>query len=835
MRPLKIALKVAGALVALVLVLFAGIAVFVQINKETIFSAITTQLNEHINGKLVIGQMKPSLIRGFPHISILLQDVLLQDSQWETHHRTLLEAKEIYVSVNALSVLSGSVHIRDINISKAKIIVYTDITGYSNASIFEKNKKKDTAEKKEQPRLNHINFTDVTFKLGNETKFKLFEFDIKKLKADMDYTARGWDAKVYIRTKVNNMMFNTAKGSFIKNKLLATELNISYDNSKETLLIPWQLLKLDKEKIQLMGKFVFAQSPGTFELFIKADGILYKNAIGMLTPSISSKIDMLDLKTPVDVQAILRGRTKYRDTPEVVVKWQVKNNTFSTPGGDIENCSFTGIFNNERVSGGGHNDPNALIEIKDMKGVWYGISFRADTVSITNLISPVLEGRFISSFDVTKLNPIIGGTSFHFDKGAVNVNVYYKGGIRNNDTTQPYIFGNINLANAAMTYVPRGLSFTNSSATLRFAGSDLYIDNVRIQRGATRLNMSGSLLNFMNLYYTAPEKIVLDWSLKSPMVNLNELIPLLAMRKPKAANPGNTAKKINRVSDQLDKVLDASSVRMKLQVDKVVYRKFEATQLNGLISMTSRDIILNELNLKHADGSMALNVHIKQEGNINNYTLDAATKRVNVKKFFSAFENFGQDAITDKNINGILSANIHVTGAVKDNGKMVPRAMNGTAAFKFEKGALINFEPFRVIGSLVFRKRNLDSIVFSTIENKFTIHGDKITIHPLYVESSAINMKVAGVYATNSTGTDINVDIPLRNPGKDELINSTELRHERNMKGITLHLKAKSGDDGKVKIVWNRKNTPAVIPTVRDLSIPVKKSKSKALPPIYPE
>jgi len=105
----------------------------------------------------------------------------------------------------------------------------------------------------------------------------------------------------------------------------------------------------------------------------------------------------------------------------------------------------------------------------------------------------------------------------------------------------------------------------------------------------------------------------------------------------------------------------------------------------------------------------------------------------------------------------------------------------------------------------------------------------------LYIESSAINMKVAGVYATGSTGTDINVDIPLRNPGKDELIDNTELRQERNMKGITLHLKAKSGDDGKVKIVWNRKNEPAVIPPAINQTTPVKKSNSKALPPAYPE
>ncbi|MNR49062.1 hypothetical protein D3C85_1683890 [compost metagenome] len=60
-------------------------------------------------------------------------------------------------------------------------------------------------------------------------------------------------------------------------------------------------------------------------------------------------------------------------------------------------------------------------------------------------------------------------------------------------------------------------------------------------------------------------------------------------------------------------------------------------------------------------------------------------------------------------------------------------------------------------------------------------------------------MDVAGIYSM-STGTNIEVDVPLRNPKKDEDITDKREIQERRMKGIVLHLLATDGEDGKIKI-----------------------------------
>lgn len=75
------------------------------------------------------------------------------------------------------------------------------------------------------------------------------------------------------------------------------------------------------------------------------------------------------------------------------------------------------------------------------------------------------------------------------------------------------------------------------------------------------------------------------------------------------------------------------------------------------------------------------------------------------------------------------------------------------------------------------------------------------------IASSAINIDVNGVYGIDG-GTNINLDIPLRNPAKDSAITDREEKRKRSRKGIVVHLHAVSGKDGKVKIKLGKGDSP---------------------------
>lgn len=72
----------------------------------------------------------------------------------------------------------------------------------------------------------------------------------------------------------------------------------------------------------------------------------------------------------------------------------------------------------------------------------------------------------------------------------------------------------------------------------------------------------------------------------------------------------------------------------------------------------------------------------------------------------------------------------------------------------------------------------------------------------MQVSSSALNFNVKGTYALGP-GTNVAMDIPLRNPKGDENLTRQEKREAR-MRGIVLHLKAVDDEKGGIKIRWNK-------------------------------
>jgi hypothetical protein len=91
----------------------------------------------------------------------------------------------------------------------------------------------------------------------------------------------------------------------------------------------------------------------------------------------------------------------------------------------------------------------------------------------------------------------------------------------------------------------------------------------------------------------------------------------------------------------------------------------------------------------------------------------------------------------------------------------------------------------------------VDNITLSELNGDFDIMGDKITINPMEISSSVLNMDVAGVYGLTN-GTDIALDVPLRNPKNDSKITDKEELQKKRFKGIVLHIRAHE-EEGKLE------------------------------------
>ncbi|HMI02015.1 MAG TPA: AsmA-like C-terminal region-containing protein [Pedobacter sp.] len=798
----KIALKVFGILVGLVLIVYIGAAIYVTVNKKELLINITKKLNKNLNGSMTIESMDPTFLGGFPGISIKLKNVLLKDKLWNQHKHTLLAAKDFEVALNTTGLLTGTIEIEKIGIGNAAIYLFTDSNGYSNTSIFkkkDKTKKEPRSEESSSMEIGKITLNNVNFIMDNQRGHKLFEFVIDDLKAKVDYSWSDWEADVQLKAFAKSLAFNTRRGSFIKDKLLEGPFEIKYTDGDGMIRVAPNTLDIGKDPFVIGAAFDTSKESTDFKINIEVKKILWRNASALLAPNITSKLNMFNLDKPIHVFCTIAGNMGPGGDPGINVKAIVKNNVLTTPGGVVDDCSFAGMFTNNFVNGKGLTDANSAIKLYGFKGKYKELPFSIDTASINDLDNPVATGVFKSKFDIAKLNNVIGDNMLKFGKGTAGVELAYKADIVNFVLTKPYVKGIIDIKQGDVTYVPRKVSFKNTDISLNFTDRDLFIKNIRLQTGRSVVLMDGSIRNFLNLYYTAPEKIQLNWKIRSPQIHLEEFLGFLGTRKPKAKK--RTPK--SNFSDNLNEAFEMSQVNMNVRVNKVYYKKFLATNANADLLLSESGIAIRNVTVEHAGGSLKLSGGVTQKQDINRFTLNAILSNVDIRHFFYAFDNFGLKSLTSKNLRGYLFSKTNIRGMISEQGKLLPKSLTGSVIFDLKNGALVSFEPVKSAGKFAFPFRNLDNITFSSLNGKFDIDGEKVTINPMQISSSLLNMDIAGIYSMGS-GTNIALDVPLRNPKKDQDITDRRQIKERRMKGIVLHLLATDGEDGKIKIKLNR-------------------------------
>ncbi|MGE7775992.1 AsmA-like C-terminal region-containing protein [Chitinophaga sp. NPDC101104] len=801
-RWLRIMLISAGSLLVLVIVLWLILALVIRSRKAGILADISQQLSERLNGDLTIRDMEPSLVRSFPQISVTLKDVTLKDSLFDRHGHALLQLKEVYVKVNTFALIRKRVSIREVSLENGDIYLYTDSLGYSNGYLLKGREKKDTsAAKKPTPVIAEFSLENVRFTLENQQKWKHFKFDVKRLEGRMHETDSGWQARIDPEILIQDMQFNTTKGSYAKNKTLTGPLDLTFISYNKMLRIAQQTVRFDQQPVLLEGAFIFSEAPPDFRLNIKAAGIPFKFATTLVTPNITAKLSPIDFEKPLDVEAEIRGHMKFRDTPYVRVAWAVRDNRLTGANLALDKVNFDGAFLNELVPGQGHNDANSRLSVYRFSADYENIPVTADTIRVINLQKPLLTGRFRSNFPLTRLTSALDPHLFEFTAGNAALDLQYAGSWDAKDTVAGALEGTVSISDGAFTYVPRNLAVRDCHATLAFTQGHLYLRGIRAQSGASRVEMDGSILNILNLYFSAPEKIVLNWNVRSPLINLNEFQSFFGRRAKHKSHAQTRQQKHMRARfvRQLDTMLEASSVHMQVAVDKVRYRKFNATNVRADVQMGQDGVRFNKVGLNAVGGQMQLSGAILQQPKGDRFNLDADIRQVQVEQLFYAFENFGQDGITAQNLRGVFSAKAKLTGGMKEDISIQPRSMNGSVTFNLNRGALLDFKPLVNVGKFIFRKRDMSNITFDNIRNTLDIRGNKIYIHPMLIASSVLNIEVEGTYGIPK-GTDIKLKVPLRNPKKDELVTDADELRKRRKSGIVVNLHAVDGDDGKVKL-----------------------------------
>jgi hypothetical protein len=406
-----------------------------------------------------------------------------------------------------------------------------------------------------------------------------------------------------------------------------------------------------------------------------------------------------------------------------------------------------------------------------------------------------------SRFKLEALNNFFEDGTFSFSNGSGRADLQFRGPLTEKSSVSNSLNGVFLLDSATFTYLPRNFELSNGSGKIRFSGPDMFIEDLHVNTGSSDLLMNGSMKNLFSLMDKNSSPLALDWSIRSNRLNLDDFKSFLKKRS------GAVSKKkkkllFSETISNMTRLLETSSMRLNLQAKQLSYKKFTATGLHSSMELNDDAINIKTVHLEHAGGVIEAQGSLRNEINSNPFSLNATLIKVDLSKVLDAFNNFGQHALTSKNIQGKLSANIDLKGEVTQKAQVIPDSTRGQIDFNLQEGRLIQFEPVQKISQTVFKNRNFSDIQFADLHDLFNINGNTLTINRMEIRSTVMTMFVEGEYNIKK-GADLSIQVPLSNlKNKSDLI-VPENQGINSKTGLSARLRAKNGDDGKLRITWD--------------------------------
>ena len=313
---LRYSLRVVFLTIGIKAAVWAIFWAYVNLNEASLIAKLSSNIKERTRGETRIGGLSVSIFRTFPLLSLQLKNVLLRDSLYGIHKKDFLKAENIYLRLSIPGLISGRSPLGKIIISDGAINIVTDSSGVTNSYIFKPDQNHANKETDPYPFLPEIALRKVLFSFVNPLKAKFHQLAINKLNCSVKNRNELYELSISVDMLVKSLAFNTAKGSYIKDKQVNGDFGLIVDGKKKDLLIDDVQLEIENHPFFFKGKFRLDKASPDFNLSIEVKDIDYfiiHQANQRITNAIMNKLDLPPEKVPSNIEE--QGNTSAASIP----------------------------------------------------------------------------------------------------------------------------------------------------------------------------------------------------------------------------------------------------------------------------------------------------------------------------------------------------------------------------------------------------------------------------------------------------------------------------------------------------------------------------------------
>jgi hypothetical protein len=808
-----------------ILILLVGGSVFVLITfyKKDLTNILVEELQANYGLKLQVGDIDVSFIDNWPHASVELEDIILESELNKGKSEAVLKAGSLALSLNVEQMLHKQFVVRYISIKDADIVLIKNPDGSKNFVFKKETLLPDTVMRVQvsheaQPektaidfRLNKISIKNTRFRYINKQRQQNIDLTIPRNDIRLDNYQEGIKARMKGNIEVAQLLFQARKGAFLVEKESELDLTFTYMNDTKTLCVyPPSHVEIEKQKYNVC-LLVKLGDQKRLEMILDGQNMDFVKTANLLTPKIQRVLSNFEVNKPVSAKVILALNIGKREDPALRVDFSGEGNDVAIGNSKIpySDVSFKGTLLSVDSTGKKGQIEKAWIDFYDLKGNVYDFPFTGN-VKVTNLVDPFIDINADLSIDAARIK--FNLSKDFVMKGNATANIHYSGPtekLNNREFLERPMKLNAELKFRNVSYQEINKPYTyivNGDANLN--NRDLKFDRLKLTSFVGDAVLKGKAENFVNYVLGYSNGFKASVAARTELLDLNPLlktkkeeqgsVPVINQREIAEPKPSEKPKKGKTMQRLMQSRFEFN---VQLFAKKLLVRKVEAQNANADLFYKNDYLEIKSLNLLTCDGKLKASGTIRD---FNKIKADINASGVNVNKMFTQFENFGQEAVTNDNLRGVLSFDARFSTDMDEKFEVIGETMVGDVSLKLKDGHLLNYEPVQNLSNVLWKNRDFNDVSFSEIHENFRIRGYRMEISDLEIASNVLDLYVVNGFYDFKGPSNINFLVPwsnLKRRGK-HYVPKTSGQSAESARGVKLNFQ---GPSKKMKLSFGHK------------------------------
>lgn len=708
------------------LVLGSGIAL-VFVYEDEVKGIVIKELNKHLATEVRIDPKNIDLtfISSFPRCAIEFKNLTAMEAVNTKERDTLLFAGNLSLKFSLKDVFNKKYNITRISMEDARCYLKVNKQGVPNYEAW-----KSSGNETNLPgdslsfRLEDIILKNVSISYRNSHQKIKTDFTVTQVAFSGNFSELNYE--MHAKGKINIGSVTSGKTTFVKHKKLSLDIILAVKGNQ--FMLEKTDISLNQMMFDITGAFRFKDSLQDLRLKYKARNLDIESVLSLLPEK--NKTHIKDYKS--DGEFFVAGNLDYTAgrPMNLETEFGIKNATIEyVPGkAKLTNVVVAGELT--------WNNSVSFIRLRD-----FDASLNGDKINgkfyLENFSDPKVEVSARGGFNLKNLYSFLPLDTLQSLEGALRFSGEIKGSLK--DLRESTFSDKVNMALEIQVEKLKAL-FKNDkheiaieSCKIAARDRDIRVEDFKLIRGSSDVSITGEIPGLFNYFLDSNGSLVVKGALQSNNLLMEDFIF--------SAGNSSSHEEFN-IPANINLVLDAS-------VDHFTFGKFEAHRIRGNFELKKQKAMVSDMRLETMEGEATINAYADASGRDLEITLESEIKKLNVKKLFYQVNNFGQTTLLDKNIKGIVSAQLNFKGSW--NKKLEPQ-MNtilATSGFTIEQGELVDFSPLESLARFV-ELQELKRIKFLTLTSNLEIKNSAIYIPQTSIKNSALNIDFNGTHTFNN-------------------------------------------------------------------------------------